>query len=118
MGGNGLFISESYKFTASIFGYPSNLDNGEVMQACTGGAAKTRSVPHTSKIVGCNYGGGSSGGPWLWKYNGDTRLGYARGVTSLRTLEQPVHRVTALRRPRYGPWAWRPTTRDARVTDA
>lgn len=82
VGGNGLLISESFKFTASVFGYPSNLANGEVMQGCRGGAAKTRSVPHTSKIVGCNFGGGSSGGPWLWKYNRDTRLGYTRGVTS------------------------------------
>ncbi|GAA4724397.1 Trypsin [Promicromonospora umidemergens] len=82
VGGNGLVVDKSYSFTASVFGYPSNLSNGEVMRACTGKAAKTRAIPHTSKIVGCNFGKGSSGGPWLWKYNGDTRLGYTIGVTS------------------------------------
>jgi V8-like Glu-specific endopeptidase len=82
VGGNGLMISKSFRFTAAIFGYPSNLDNGEVMRACKGTAAKVKAVPHTSKIVGCNFGGGSSGGPWVWKYDGRTRLGYTRGVTS------------------------------------
>lgn len=82
VGGNGLVVNKSYRFTASVFGYPSNLSNGEVMRACTGKASKTQAIPHTSKIFGCNFGKGSSGGPWLWKYNGDTRLGFTIGVTS------------------------------------
>jgi V8-like Glu-specific endopeptidase len=82
VGGNGLMISKSYRFTAAIFGYPSNLDSGEVMWVCQGMVGKTQAVPFTSKIVGCNFGGGSSGGPWVWKYDGSKRLGYTRGVTS------------------------------------
>ncbi|WP_051433157.1 trypsin-like serine peptidase [Promicromonospora kroppenstedtii] len=82
VGGNGLMISKSFKFTAAIFGYPSNRDSGEVMWVCQGMVGKTQAVPNTSKIVGCNFGGGSSGGPWVWKYDGSKRLGYTRGVTS------------------------------------
>lgn len=82
VGGNGLKISESFRFKASVFGYPSNLSDGEVMRSCTGQAVKFDGVPYTSKIVGCNFGPGSSGGPWLWNYNSTTRLGYAIGVTS------------------------------------
>ena len=32
-------------------------------------------------ITGCDFGGGSSGGPWLDEYSNTTGLGYVRSVT-------------------------------------
>ena len=34
------------------------------------------------QIAGYNFGGGSSGGPWLDEYSNTTGLGYVRSVTS------------------------------------
>lgn len=65
------------------FGYPSNLNNGERMWACW-----ERTTTHYwwlsqfPKIAGCNFGGGSSGGPWLDDYSNSTGLGHVRSVTS------------------------------------
>ena len=35
-----------------------------------------------NSISGCNFGGGSSGGPWLDRYSNTSGLGYVRSVTS------------------------------------
>jgi V8-like Glu-specific endopeptidase len=83
VGGHGLWNGGGYVFDASLFGYPGNLDSGEVMWACWG-STQTRTVDNFLfvSISGCNFGGGSSGGPWLYQYSNATGLGYVRSVTS------------------------------------
>jgi V8-like Glu-specific endopeptidase len=85
VGGNGLKIDQYYRWPAKVFGYPSNRDNGQVMWGCQGMTRKSSVAARTSLISGCNFGTGSSGGPWVWHYDNRTRLGYVRGVTSYGT---------------------------------
>ena len=85
VGGNGLSIHESYRWPTTVFGYPYNLEGGKVMWGCQGMTRKSGVAPRTSLISGCNFGEGSSGGPWVWHYDNNTRLGYVRGVTSYGT---------------------------------
>ena len=35
------------------------------------------------RTEGCDFGFGGSGGPWLYRYNESTGLGYVRSLTSL-----------------------------------
>ena len=83
VGGYGLRTGGSKNFDVTVFGYPGNLDGGERMWACWGRTTTHRwwlsSFP---KITGCNFGGGSSGGPWLDDYSNSTGLGHVRSVTS------------------------------------
>lgn len=81
VGGHGLAYNGGTQFDVSIFGYPSNRDGGDRMWACWGVATDSSIWDNRSKI-GCNFGGGSSGGPWLWQYNNSTGLGYTRSVMS------------------------------------
>ncbi|GAA1856418.1 hypothetical protein [Myceligenerans crystallogenes] len=81
VGGNGLTTGGSYRFTATIFGYPYNLDDGLRMQRCRKEVHR-HGDRRTSLASGCGYGQGSSGGPWLWHYSSERGTGYARGVTS------------------------------------
>ncbi len=83
VGGYGLQVGGSREFDVSVFGYPGNLDNGEVMWACWGRTGTYRILWHAyPSISGCDFGGGSSGGPWLYKYDNSSGVGYARTVTS------------------------------------
>lgn len=83
VGGYGLRTGGSRNFDVTVFGYPGNRDEGERMWACWGRTTThrwwTSSFP---KITGCDFGGGSSGGPWLDDYNNSTGLGHVRSVTS------------------------------------
>jgi V8-like Glu-specific endopeptidase len=81
VGGHGLAYNGGTEFDVSIFGYPSNLDGGNRMWACWGVATDSSASDNRSKI-GCNFGGGSSGGPWLWQYDNGTGLGHVRSVMS------------------------------------
>lgn len=83
VGGNGTQWGGSTNFDADIFGYPGNLNNGEIMWACWG-TTGTQSIDgyNFSSISGCNFGGGSSGGPWLASYSNSTGLGYVHSITS------------------------------------
>lgn len=81
VGGHGLAYNGGTEFDVSIFGYPSNRNSGDRMAACWGVATDSSIWDNRSKI-GCNFGPGSSGGPWLWQYNNSTGLGYARSVMS------------------------------------
>ncbi|MFC8798322.1 trypsin-like serine peptidase [Promicromonospora sp. NPDC057138] len=85
VGGNGLKIDQYYRWPTTTFGYPYNLDDGQVMWGCQDMTRKSGVAPRTSLISGCNFGEGSSGGPWVWHYSDRTRLGYVRGVTSYGT---------------------------------
>jgi V8-like Glu-specific endopeptidase len=85
VGGNGLKTDEYYRWPTTTFGYPYNLDDGRVMWGCQGWTRKSTVAPRTSLISGCDFGEGSSGGPWVWHYSNRTREGYIRGVTSYGT---------------------------------
>jgi len=84
VGGHGLWTyNGGPMFDASIFGYPQNINGGEIMQACWGTTqSATGGVYNFSLMGGCNFGGGSSGGPWLDWYNNATGIGQLRSVTS------------------------------------
>ncbi|UJL54940.1 hypothetical protein FE380_04145 [Corynebacterium diphtheriae] len=83
VGEYGLRTGGSKNFDVTVFGYPGNLDGGERMWACWRRTTTHRwwlsSFP---KITGCDFGGGSSGGPWLDDYSNSTGLGHVRSVTS------------------------------------
>ena len=83
VGGHGTQYGGSRVFDVDIFGYPGNLNGGEVMWACWG-TTGTRWIGlyEFSSIDGCNFGGGSSGGPWLASYSNSTGLGYVHTITS------------------------------------
>lgn len=83
VGGHGLEYGGGFGFNASIFGYPGNLNGGQVMWACWGHTgSRYVGLYRENSISGCNFGGGSSGGPWLNKYNNASGQGYVRSVTS------------------------------------
>lgn len=85
VGGHGIITGGSeYQFAASIFGYPGNLQSGEVMYACSRTSTEKYSAGgYTfSRVSGCNMGGGSSGGPWLKDYSNASGLGYLKSVSS------------------------------------
>lgn len=83
VGGHGLSYGGSRIFSANIFGYPVNLSKGEIQKACVG-KTSSRSLGgyRFPSVSGCNFGGGSSGGPWLSSYNSTTGFGKLRSVTS------------------------------------
>ncbi|WP_344028831.1 hypothetical protein [Streptomyces luteireticuli] len=77
-GGQGLSWNYSRKQNVTIFGYPSNHDDGEIQWSCDG-----RTHDSSRRLgIKCNFGKGSSGGPWLRQYNSSTGLGYVNGVMS------------------------------------
>jgi hypothetical protein len=87
VGGHGTRYGGSRVFDVSIFGYPGNLNGGQVMWACWGttGTRWIFDFPwfyEFPSLSGCNFGGGSSGGPWLNDYSNSSGLGYVRSVTS------------------------------------
>ncbi|MDI3329572.1 MAG: hypothetical protein QJR09_02405 [Micrococcus sp.] len=83
VGGHGLTTGGSPGFAATVFGYPVNLDAGERMWSCVG-TTDTQQIGSYlfPSISGCGFGGGSSGGPWLDRYDDASGLGYVRSVTS------------------------------------
>ncbi|MEI2776778.1 MAG: peptidase [Tetrasphaera sp.] len=81
VGGHGLAYNGGYSWDVSLFGYPGNKNSGKVMWACWGTTAAD-TWAYRTRIDGCGFGGGSSGGPWLWQYSNSTGLGYVRTVMS------------------------------------
>ena len=83
VGGHGFEWGGGFGFDVSIFGYPANRNGGQIMWACwgTSGTGWTGTY-RFNRISGCNFGGGSSGGPWLNRYSNTSGLGYVRSVTS------------------------------------
>ncbi|MER7166312.1 hypothetical protein ABT336_09625 [Micromonospora sp. NPDC000207] len=79
VGGNGLLTGGGRTYRYDIFGYPSNRGGGETQWVCSG----TSSDAGSNRIeMGCPWGGGSSGGPWYYRYDNTTRIGDVHGVTS------------------------------------
>lgn len=66
------------------FGYPANIADGEIMSSCMGRYLSENCGDST--FVGpsrrCGMEGGSSGGPWLQRFNDTTGLGTITSVTS------------------------------------
>ncbi|MGW1763088.1 trypsin-like serine peptidase [Streptomyces sp. NPDC002073] len=75
-------ISVNYDRTQAVYvlGYPSNRYQGEVQMYCNGGTSAERGSKRLQ--IRCRFGPGSSGGPWLRKYNTRTGLGYVNTVMS------------------------------------
>ncbi|CAF1374700.1 unnamed protein product [Adineta ricciae] len=87
------------RLAAYAFGNPVNLDNGKVLQSCSG-------TPGASKYTGNNYvgqglsncymTGGCSGGPWLQQFDESTGVGVTYSVNSFtyssvsNTINGPV----------------------------
>ncbi|CAF1391856.1 unnamed protein product [Adineta steineri] len=65
------------------FGYPLNLDGGEVMQYChaLSGGHQAGSGYHGQQLY-CDMTGGSSGGPWLQVFNIQSGTGYVTSINS------------------------------------
>ncbi|MFT3942557.1 MAG: hypothetical protein QM705_01840 [Ancrocorticia sp.] len=113
VGGHGLSYGGSRIFSANIFGYPTNLSRGETQKACAG-KTSSRAVGGYSfpSVSGCNFGGGSSGGPWLASYNSKTGVGNLRSVTSFGPINSNSFiagpyfdkRITALYKAANGDW--------------
>lgn len=113
VGGHGLATGGSREFAASLFGYPVNLDAGERLWACAGttGVQQVDSYLFPS-ISGCDFGPGSSGGPWLAQYEDSTGRGYVRSVTSFGPANSTAYvsgphfdeRVSALYEAADGDW--------------
>ena len=83
VGGYGLAWGGSHVFRATIFGYPTNKtspDGSSTVHSCV---RTTEQSEGKLKVEGCDFGMGASGGPWLYRYNESTGLGYVRSVTSL-----------------------------------
>ena len=65
------------------FGYPGNLNNGEVLRSCVANTqSPTGAGSYRGQRLPCNMGGGSSGGPWLQNVNEATGVGYVTSVNS------------------------------------
>jgi V8-like Glu-specific endopeptidase len=93
VGGHGLITGgNEYVFDVSIFGYPVNLNNGQIMWACWGRTGiRVLGEYLFPTISGCNFGGGSSGGPWLKNYSNSSGLGYLKTVTSWGPTGSTAH---------------------------
>ncbi|RCG23005.1 hypothetical protein DTL70_15020 [Streptomyces diacarni] len=77
-GGNGLSWNYSREQDITINGYPGNKDNGQVQWYCEG-----RTADSDGKLaLGCDFGGGSSGGPWMREFDQSSGLGQTNGVMS------------------------------------
>lgn len=77
-GGNGLSWNYSRQQDITINGYPGNKDNGQLQWYCEG-----RTSDSGGRLaLGCDFGGGSSGGPWMREFSQSSGMGQTNGVTS------------------------------------
>ncbi|CAF2513069.1 unnamed protein product [Rotaria sp. Silwood2] len=89
----GISLNASTKSEVNAFGFPMNINNGETMSTCAGTSAKPSLflMPSFSGMqIKCGMGGGSSGGPWLQKFNSNTLSGEKVSVTSFSYALAPV----------------------------
>ncbi|WP_026341368.1 trypsin-like serine peptidase [Actinomadura atramentaria] len=79
VGGNGLNWNWGKTVAVTILGYPQNANGGEIQQWCQG---TTYDGGGNKIALGCNFNGGSSGGPWIMNFDNNTGLGQTDGVMS------------------------------------
>ncbi len=94
VGGQGLRTSGPLAFSATIFGYPSNLDGGAVQKRCSVNTTESTIEGYTLATGDCPWGPGASGGPWLADMNATSGYGYIRTVTSVsaHSDDDPTHK--------------------------
>jgi putative lipoprotein len=83
VGGYGLAWGGSHVFRATIFGYPTNKTTPDGRGSVYSCVRTTERSEDKVRVEGCDFGMGASGGPWLYRYDEATELGYVRSVTSL-----------------------------------
>ena len=83
VGGYGLAWGGSHVFRATIFGYPTNKTTPDGRGSVYSCVRTTEQSEDKVRVEGCDFGMGASGGPWLYRYDEATELGYVRSVTSL-----------------------------------
>ncbi|WP_243858886.1 hypothetical protein [Actinomyces sp. ZJ308] len=83
VGGHGLAWGGGYVFHATIFGYPNNKTNPDGRGTIHSCVRTTEESEGKVRTEGCDFGFGASGGPWLYRYDDATGLGYVRSLTSL-----------------------------------
>ncbi|MBP2703406.1 trypsin-like peptidase domain-containing protein [Microbispora sp. RL4-1S] len=94
VGGQGLAYNQKVGAPVFVFGYPAAPQadgqyawSGEKLKWCYGKPffpVQESSVKAEEQIgLKCAMTGGSSGGPWILKYQSSRRIGYINGVTSL-----------------------------------
>ncbi|CAF3448813.1 unnamed protein product [Rotaria sp. Silwood2] len=92
VGAFGISLNAPVQAGIHAFGFPMNMNNGETLSNCIT-TSKKASIFLMSSYVGitikCGMGGGASGGPWLQKYDTNTRLGQQVSVTSFSHTLSP-----------------------------
>ena len=83
VGGYGLAWGGSHVFRATIFGYPTNKTTPDGRGSVYSCVRTTEQSEDKVRVEGCDFGMGASGGPWLYRYDEASRLGYVRSVTAL-----------------------------------
>lgn len=83
VGSQGIGFHFAWNEMTYAFGYPLNLDHGEVMQYCGAHAgAHTNDPNYNGQRLACDMKGGASGGPWIQGYDTNSGLGYVTSVNS------------------------------------
>ncbi|WP_433179774.1 trypsin-like serine peptidase [Actinoallomurus sp. CA-150999] len=84
VGGQGIAFNTPDRPTGYLFGYPANGNKGQTLQYCSGAQVTdpTGVMPHG---MACDMNGGSSGGPWLKKFNVTKGSGYQISVHAAHT---------------------------------
>ncbi|GLF99730.1 trypsin-like serine peptidase [Streptomyces yaizuensis] len=80
-GGHGLSWNFSRNQPMAVMGYPGNRDSGELQWICQGTTRQYGFFDPRIELQ-CDFGGGSSGGPWLREFNAANGLGSQNGVMS------------------------------------
>lgn len=89
-GGLGITLDPPRQGYTYSFGYPKNLNNGEIVSNCTGLPLSPTFVSgFTGLQLSCRMTGGSSGGPWIHEYNVNTRQGQQVSVNSFIMSNRP-----------------------------
>ncbi|MDL4771822.1 trypsin-like serine peptidase [Actinomadura xylanilytica] len=98
VGGNGFQTGTPRDRRLTILGYPFLPPyKGDRQYYCAGDAAPTG----RRMKMPCTLTTGTSGGPWLWRYDGTTGLGYVNGISTNTDLSN-----TTLWSPYLGDAAW------------
>ncbi|CAF3317399.1 unnamed protein product [Rotaria sp. Silwood2] len=89
-GGLGITLDSPQQAKATSFGYPKNINNGEIVSNCAGThLSPTNVAGFTGLRLACAMTGGSSGGPWIQEYDVNARKGQQVSVNSFIMSNQP-----------------------------